>query len=168
MQSILQATEIGESRPDPVYAVSQEDILMPLLPGDKEGAGIFTQMFGISRDGIILFREVYDSVNAQKENLAKLNKSKVKKISKHVLRVFHLMCRDQLIYITTENLFMLDTLWESDRFPKFAGMFYNYFAKCFSLYLQLQQTAPFLFIQDFNEAFPFQANLCKDEEEPIR
>lgn len=159
IQSDLHAAEIGESRPEPVYAVANEDIITPLLPGDKEGASSFTPMFGISRDGILLFREIFDEVNKQKEVRAKETKSKVKKISKHVLKVFYLMCRDQLIYITADNLLMLDNLWENDRFPKFSGMFYHYFEKCYVIYTQMQHSAPYLFWQDFSEVFPFQNNL---------
>lgn len=159
IQSDLHSAEIGESRPDPVYTVAQEDILIPLLPGDKEGASSFTPMFGISREGITLFREIFDEVNKQKEVQAKEAKAKVKKNSKHVLKVFYLMCRDQLIYITAENLLALDTLWETDKFPKFSGMFYHYFEKCYVIYNRMQRSAPYLFWRDFSEAFPFQNNL---------
>lgn len=168
IQSDLHATENGESRPEPVYTVSQEDILIPLLPGDKEGSGSFTPMFGVSRDGITLYRQIFDEVNNQKEAQAKEHKTKAKKISKHVLKVFYLMCRDQLIYITAENLLMLDNLWEADKFPKYTGKFYHDFEKCYVVYNQIQRSAPYFFWRDFAEAFPFQGNLERIGKENIQ
>lgn len=160
------AVAAGTERPEPVYMVAPDDILNPLLPGDEEGASSFTPMYGFNRKGIELLQAVYKKARSHKEDEAAKNKTKYKKISKHVLKFFYLLCRDQLIIIDSENLLILDHLWEADQFPKSAGKYFNNFEKCYTCYKSLRETYPMLFTMEFTSVLPVQEIKTTDDDFP--
>ncbi len=156
IKSDFDAVAAGKDRPLPEYSVAPEDILTPLLPGDEEGRDSFTPMYGFSRDGIALFQNIYKETMARKEADAKASKTKTKKISKHVLKFFYLLCRDQMILIDPDNLLILDRLWQDDRFPKSAGKYFNNFESCYDVYKSLSEAYPMLFTVNFAAVVPVQ------------
>ena len=156
IQSDFDAVAAGTERPEPEYTVSLEDVLTPLLPGDTEGENSFTPMYGFSKKGIAHFHEVYKEVESRKEAEADANKTKAKKVSKHVLKFFYLLCRDLMIVIDADNLLILDKLWHNDSLPKSAGKYFNNFRKCYDCYKSLKKSYPMLFTMEFSAVVPVQ------------
>ena len=156
IQTDLQAVAEGGERPAPDYYVDTENVQNPLLPGDSEGENSFTYMYGFNKQGIDLFRGVYRKAVLQKEAEARIYRTKAKKISKQVLKIFYLMCRDQLIFIEEANLLTLDRLWTDDLLPKSAGKYFSNFEKSYVCYKNLKKAYPMLFTMDFIIVVPIQ------------